>query len=40
MLNEDIKNNVTLANLPGVAWRGVIDDHARSSGRQPIPQPC
>ncbi|MBV8663566.1 MAG: sugar ABC transporter ATP-binding protein, partial [Hyphomicrobiales bacterium] len=26
VLNEDIKNNVTLANLPGVAWRGVIDD--------------
>ncbi len=26
ILNEDIKNNVTLANLPGVAWRGVIDD--------------
>jgi putative multiple sugar transport system ATP-binding protein len=27
VLNEDIKNNVTLANLPGVAWRGVIDNH-------------
>jgi putative multiple sugar transport system ATP-binding protein len=26
VLNEDIKNNVTLANLPGVAWRGVIDE--------------
>ena len=26
VLNEDIKNNITLANLPGVAWRGVIDD--------------
>jgi len=26
ILNEDIKNNVTLANLPGIAWRGVIDD--------------
>jgi putative multiple sugar transport system ATP-binding protein len=26
VLNEDIKNNVTLANLPAVAWRGVIDD--------------
>ena len=26
ILNEDIKNNVTLANLPGVARRGVIDD--------------
>jgi putative multiple sugar transport system ATP-binding protein len=27
ILNEDIKHNVTLANLPGIAWRGVIDDH-------------
>ena len=27
VLSEDIKNNVTLANLPGIAWRGVIDDH-------------
>jgi putative multiple sugar transport system ATP-binding protein len=27
VLTEDIKNNVTLANLPGIAWRGVIDDH-------------
>ena len=26
VLNEDIKNNITLANLPGVAWRGVIND--------------
>jgi putative multiple sugar transport system ATP-binding protein len=26
VLNEDIKNNVTLANLPAVAWRGVIDE--------------
>jgi putative multiple sugar transport system ATP-binding protein len=26
VLQEDIKNNVTLANLPGVAWRGVIDE--------------
>jgi len=26
ILNEDIKNNVTLVNLPGVAQRGVIDD--------------
>jgi putative multiple sugar transport system ATP-binding protein len=26
VLNEDIKSNITLANLPGVAWRGVIDD--------------
>ena len=31
ILNEDIKNNVTLANLPGVAWRGVIDE-AREVG--------
>jgi putative multiple sugar transport system ATP-binding protein len=27
ILSEDIKNNVTLVNLPGVARRGVIDDH-------------
>jgi len=26
ILNEDIKNNVTLVNLPGVARHGVIDD--------------
>ena len=26
ILNEDIKNNVTLVNLPGVAQHGVIDD--------------
>jgi len=26
VLQEDIKSNVTLANLPGVAWRGVIDE--------------
>ena len=26
ILNEDIRNNVTLANLPGIAWHGVIDD--------------
>jgi putative multiple sugar transport system ATP-binding protein len=26
ILNEDIKNNVTLVNLPGVASHGVIDD--------------
>jgi putative multiple sugar transport system ATP-binding protein len=26
VLQEDIKNNVTLANLPAVAWRGVIDE--------------
>ncbi len=29
ILNEDIKNNVTLANLPGVAQHGVIDGRAR-----------
>ena len=34
VLNEDIKNNVTLANLPGVAWRGVIDDAREAAGRQ------
>jgi putative multiple sugar transport system ATP-binding protein len=27
VLSEDIKNNVTLANLPGIAFRGVIDNH-------------
>jgi putative multiple sugar transport system ATP-binding protein len=27
VLSEDIKNNVTLANLPGIAWRGIIDNH-------------
>jgi putative multiple sugar transport system ATP-binding protein len=27
VLSEDIKSNVTLANLPGIAWRGVIDNH-------------
>ena len=27
VLSEDIKNNVTLANLPGIAWREVIDKH-------------
>jgi putative multiple sugar transport system ATP-binding protein len=26
VLNEDIKANVTLANLPAVAWRGVLDE--------------
>ena len=26
ILNEDIKNNVTLANLAGIAWCGVIDE--------------
>ncbi len=31
ILNEDIKNNVTLANLPGIAWRGVIDDHKETA---------
>ncbi len=27
VLTEDIKNNITLANLPGIAHRGVIDKH-------------
>ena len=36
ILNEDIKNNVTLANLAGVAWHGVIDDAQRGAGRQPL----
>jgi putative multiple sugar transport system ATP-binding protein len=31
ILNEDIKNNVTLANLPGIAWRGVIDEAREAS---------
>jgi putative multiple sugar transport system ATP-binding protein len=31
VLNEDIKNNVTLANLPAVAWRGVIDDRMEAT---------
>jgi putative multiple sugar transport system ATP-binding protein len=31
VLNEDIKNNVTLANLPGIAWRGIIDDHKEAT---------
>jgi putative multiple sugar transport system ATP-binding protein len=31
VLNEDIRNNVTLANLPGIAWRGVIDDRKEST---------
>ena len=31
ILNEDIKNNITLANLPGIAWRGVIDDHKEAT---------
>ena len=26
ILNEDIKNNVTLANLPAIAWCGVVDE--------------
>ena len=30
VLSEDIKNNVTLANLPGIARHGVIDDHAET----------
>jgi putative multiple sugar transport system ATP-binding protein len=31
ILNEDIKNNVTLVNLPGVARHGVIDDHREAA---------
>jgi putative multiple sugar transport system ATP-binding protein len=31
ILNDDIKNNVTLANLPGIAWRGVIDDRKEAT---------
>jgi putative multiple sugar transport system ATP-binding protein len=30
ILTQDIKNNVTLANLPGIARRGVIDNHQES----------
>ncbi len=35
ILTQDIKNNVTLANLPGIARRGVIDNHQelRVAGR-------
>ncbi len=31
ILNEDIKSNVTLANLPGIATRGVIDTYKEST---------
>jgi putative multiple sugar transport system ATP-binding protein len=31
ILNDDIKHNVTLANLPGIAWRGVIDDRKEAT---------
>ena len=31
ILNEDIKSNVTLANLPGIATRGVIDNYKEST---------
>jgi len=31
ILGEDIKNNVTLANLPGVAHHGVIDDRKEAA---------
>ena len=34
VLSEDIKNNVTLANLPGIAWRGVIDNHREAKVAQ------
>ena len=27
ILNDDIRSNVTLANLPAIAWHGVLDDH-------------
>jgi putative multiple sugar transport system ATP-binding protein len=30
VLTQDIKNNVTLANLPGIAQHGVIDNHQES----------
>jgi putative multiple sugar transport system ATP-binding protein len=30
VLTQDIKNNVTLANLPGIARHGVIDNHQES----------
>ena len=33
VLTEDISNNITLANLPGIATRGVIDDHQESRSR-------
>ncbi len=31
VLTEDIRRNVTLANLPGIATRGVIDSHREAS---------
>ena len=34
VLTEDIKSNVTLANLPGIAWRGVIDNHLEQKTAQ------
>jgi putative multiple sugar transport system ATP-binding protein len=30
VLTQDIKHNITLANLPGIARRGVIDNHQES----------
>jgi putative multiple sugar transport system ATP-binding protein len=31
ILNDDIRSNVTLANLPAIAWRGVLDDHREAT---------
>jgi putative multiple sugar transport system ATP-binding protein len=30
VLNEDVKSNITLANLDGVAWHGVIDERGEA----------
>ena len=38
ILDDDIKHNITLANLAGVSERGVIDDIARARGRQRLPR--
>ena len=40
VLSEDIKNNVTLANLPGIAWRGVIDKHQENRIAQQYREPA
>jgi putative multiple sugar transport system ATP-binding protein len=31
ILNDDIRSNVTLANLPAIAWHGVLDDHQEAT---------
>ena len=39
VLSEDIKNNVTLANLPGIAWRGSHRQTPRKPDRATISEP-